>query len=185
MFEDEENKKYDVDSEYLENNENIVINTKKGKIKIKLLWEEAPNTVANFLSLIEDKFYDDLLFHRVIEGFMAQAGCPNGTGTGGPGWCIDCECDDNTSIHKKGTLSMAHAGRDTGGSQFFICFDNQPHLDKQHTIFGIIPEDDEESFDILDSIEQSDTIESIEIVTNKKTELDEIKESDEMTEDKC
>jgi cyclophilin family peptidyl-prolyl cis-trans isomerase len=95
---------------------------------------------------------------------MAQGGCPNGTGTGGPDWAIACETDKNTHNHIKGTLSMAHAGPNTGGSQFFICFAPQPHLDGVHTVFGQIPEEDGASFIVLDSIEQSDKIESITIV---------------------
>jgi cyclophilin family peptidyl-prolyl cis-trans isomerase len=163
MFGLSETKEYDIDEAELENSSHIIITTSKGDIKLELLYKEAPNTVANFLELINSKFYDGLIFHRVIAGFMAQAGCPDGDGTGGPGWSIDCECDNNTTKHKKGSLSMAHAGRDTGGSQFFICFGSQSHLDGEHTVFGEIKEDDQDSFDVLDSVEQSDIIESIRI----------------------
>ena len=141
-----------------------IIHTEKGDIKVDLYKDETPNTVANFVHLAKSGFYDGLNFHRVIPGFMAQGGCPYGTGTGGPDWSIKCECDKNTSVHRRGALSMAHAGRDTGGSQFFICFVECPHLDGVHTIFGGIKEDDEKSFEVLDSIRQGDKIESIEIV---------------------
>ncbi len=141
-----------------------VIHTEKGDIKVELYKDETPNTVANFVHLAKSGFYDGLNFHRVIPGFMAQGGCPYGTGTGGPDWRIKCECDKNTSVHRRGALSMAHAGRDTGGSQFFICFVECPHLDGVHTVFGGIKEDDSASFEVLDSIRQGDKIESIEIV---------------------
>lgn len=135
----------------------------KGDIWVELLPKEVPNTVANFAYLAKSGFYDGLTFHRVIKGFMAQGGCPKGTGTGGPGWAIACECDKNIHKHKRGALSMAHAGRDTGGSQFFICFVDCPHLDGVHTVFGQIPEDDASSFMTLDMIDQGDIIEKIEI----------------------
>jgi cyclophilin family peptidyl-prolyl cis-trans isomerase len=98
---------------------------------------------------------------------MAQGGCPTGTGTGGPDWAIACETATNTSLHRRGTLSMAHAGVDTGGSQFFITFVPTPHLDGVHTVFGAIDEDDESSFAVLDSIEGEDSINSIEVVESK------------------
>ena len=132
-------------------------------MKIKLLKEEAPIAVANFADLAKKGFYDGLNFHRVIAGFMAQGGCPEGSGRGGPGYAIKCECMNNTSKHLKGTLSMAHAGRDTGGSQFFICFVPCPHLDKQHTVFGQIDPSDAESMKTLDSVKQNDKIVSIAI----------------------
>ena len=156
-------KKYDYSKEELDKFQWAVIKTKDGEMKIKLYPDEAPNTVANFATLAKEGFYNGLNFHRVIPGFVAQGGCPHGTGTGGPGWSIACECDNNTSKHEKGKISMAHAGRDTGGSQFFICYDNLPHLDGVHTIFGGIEPDDEESMKVLDSINQGDKIESIEI----------------------
>ncbi|MEK6236137.1 MAG: peptidylprolyl isomerase, partial [Planctomycetales bacterium] len=97
----------------------------------------APNTTANFINLIEKKYYDGLKFHRVLEDFMAQGGCPKGTGTGGPGYNIKCECKlPGAAKHERGALSMAHAGQDTGGSQFFITFVRTPHLDGKHTVFG-------------------------------------------------
>ncbi len=155
-------KEYDLNE--IKDVKGAVIHTEKGDIKIELYKDETPNTVANFAHLAKSGFYDGLNFHRVIPGFMAQGGCPHGTGTGGPDWSIACECDKNTSVHKRGALSMAHAGRNTGGSQFFICFVECPHLDGVHTVFGGIKDDDEKSFDVLDSIRQGDKIESIEIV---------------------
>lgn len=107
-----------------------------GEVLIDFFPDEAPNTVANFEKLANEGFYNGLTFHRVIPGFVAQGGCPHGTGTGGPGYTIKCEVDTNTSKHERGTLAMAHAGRNTGGSQFYICYAPQPHLDKQHTVFG-------------------------------------------------
>ena len=104
------------------------------EIVIDLFEQDAPNTVANFEKLVSDGFYDGLTFHRVIAGFVAQGGCPNGNGMGGPGYTIKCEINPNK--HERGTLAMAHAGRDTGGSQFYICYQPQPHLDGQHTVFG-------------------------------------------------
>ena len=103
----------------------------------------------------------------MIQGFVAQGGCPIGNGTGGPGYRIKCELDNNPHKHKKGVLSMAHAGRDTGGSQFFICFAQQPHLDGEHTVFGGIETGDLESFKVLDSIKQGDIIESISIASSR------------------
>lgn len=106
------------------------------KVLIDFYPEEAPNTVANFEKLANSGFYNGLTFHRVIKGFVAQGGCPHGTGTGGPGYTIDCETSTNVSKHERGALSMAHAGKNTGGSQFFICYQPQPHLDGVHTVFG-------------------------------------------------
>tara|TARA_B100000886_G_scaffold270722_1_gene194689 strand:+ start:211 stop:648 length:438 start_codon:yes stop_codon:yes gene_type:complete len=115
--------------------------TEVGNINIEFFSEDAPNTVNNFTKLISDGFYDGLTFHRVIPGFMAQGGCPNTRdgasgipGTGGPGYNINCEINSNK--HLKGSLSMAHAGKNTGGSQFFIVYEQQPHLDGVHTVFG-------------------------------------------------
>lgn len=149
-------KTFNLSQEELAKLEYAVIETPKGKMKIKLFPNEAPNTVANFASLAKSGFYDGLNFHRVIAGFVAQGGCPEGSGRGGPGYRIACELDNNPHKHLKGTLSMAHAGRNTGGSQFFICFAPQPHLDGEHTVFGQI--EDEESLKVLDSIKQGDTI---------------------------
>ncbi|NBQ36591.1 MAG: peptidylprolyl isomerase [Synechococcus sp.] len=119
-----------------------VMDTDAGQITLELFDADAPNTVANFVKLAKDGFYDGLAFHRVIDGFMAQGGCPNSregakgmAGTGGPGYTIDCEI--NSQKHQAGSLSMAHAGRNTGGSQFFICHEAQPHLDGVHTVFGL------------------------------------------------
>ena len=119
----------------------VLMSTDKGELTIELFDNEAPKTVANFLKLINERFYDGLSFHRVINGFMAQGGCPNtreganGTpGTGGPGYSIDCEINSNK--HLAGSLSMAHAGKNTGGSQFFLVHSPQPHLDGVHTVFG-------------------------------------------------
>ena len=115
--------------------------TNEGLIEIELFQKDAPNTVSNFTKLISEGFYDGLSFHRVISGFMAQGGCPNTRdgasgmpGTGGPGYTIDCEINSNK--HLAGSLSMAHAGKNTGGSQFFLVFEPQPHLDGVHTVFG-------------------------------------------------
>ena len=156
-------KEYEYTQEELSKFQYAKFDTSKGAIWIKLYPQETPNTVANFVSLAKDGFYDDLNFHRVIDGFMAQGGCPQGTGTGGPDWAIACETDKNTHNHEKGTLSMAHAGPNTGGSQFFICFVPCPHLDGVHTVFGGIEENDAESLSVLDSIEGQDEIKSIEI----------------------
>jgi len=118
-----------------------LMDTDAGQIHLELFDADAPKTVANFVKLAKDGFYDGLAFHRVIPGFMAQGGCPNSregsrgmAGTGGPGYQIDCEI--NANKHKAGTLSMAHAGKNTGGSQFFLCHEAQPHLDGVHTVFG-------------------------------------------------
>lgn len=126
-------------------------------VEIELFDKEAPGTVENFVSLINKGFYDGLTFHRVIPGFVAQGGCPYGTGTGGPGYTIKCETENNPHIHQVGALSMAHAGKDTGGSQFFICYDSFPHLDGVHTVFGQVTSGMEQVFDIA----QGDTIKSI------------------------
>ncbi len=141
-----------------------IIKTEKGDMKLKLFADEAPQTVCNFANLAKDGFYKNLNFHRVIPNFVVQGGCPNGTGTGGPGYEIVCECDNQTHKHQRGTLSMAHAGRDTGGSQFFICHSAQPHLDGLHTVFGQIDEKDKKSLEVLDLIQQGDKILDIEIL---------------------
>ena len=119
----------------------VLFETEAGSINIELFSNDAPNTVNNFTKLISEGFYDGLSFHRVIPGFMAQGGCPNTRagssgmpGTGGPGYNINCEINSNK--HLKGSLSMAHAGKNTGGSQFFIVYESQPHLDGVHTVFG-------------------------------------------------
>lgn len=156
-------KEFNPTQEELDAMQYATISTEKGEMKLKLFPKEAPNTVANFVSLARSGFYNNLNFHRVIAGFVAQGGCPEGSGRGGPGYCIRCELDNNPHKHFKGTISMAHAGRDTGGSQFFICFAPQPHLDGEHTVFGHILPNDKTSLAILDSIKQGDKILSITI----------------------
>ena len=138
------------------------IHTKKGVMHVKFFEEDAPGTVANFVKLSKEGFYDGLTFHRVIPGFVIQGGCPNGTGAGGPGYTIKCELDGDNQYHDRGVLSMAHAGRDTGGSQFFICHnrENTQHLDRQHTVFGKV----EEGAEIVDAIRQGDVINKIVII---------------------
>lgn len=128
-------------------------------VEIELFEKEAPGTVDNFVSLINKGFYNGLTFHRVIPGFVAQGGCPYGTGTGGPGYQIKCETENNPHIHQVGALSMAHAGKDTGGSQFFICYDSFPHLDGVHTVFGQVLN----GMDNVYNIKQGDRILKIEV----------------------
>ncbi|MEZ6111027.1 MAG: peptidylprolyl isomerase [Pirellulaceae bacterium] len=119
----------------------VALETTKGRIVIELFENEAPETIGNFVSLVEKRFYDGLAFHRVLPGFMAQGGDPAGNGSGGPGYEIYCECEKpNHREHFRGTLSMAHAGKDTGGSQFFLTFRRTPHLDGRHTVFGRVIE---------------------------------------------
>ena len=135
------------------------IHTAKGVMKVKFYEEDAPNTVANFVKLAEKGFYDGLTFHRVIPNFVIQGGCPDGTGAGGPGYTIKCELNGNNQYHDRGVLSMAHAGRDTGGSQFFICHsrENTAHLDRNHTCFGKVYG----GVEVIDKIRQGDRIEKI------------------------
>ncbi|AFY68419.1 peptidyl-prolyl cis-trans isomerase cyclophilin type [Thalassoporum mexicanum PCC 7367] len=133
-----------------------IMETEKGTINLELFDQDAPNTVANFVKLSKEGFYDGLNFHRVIPDFMIQGGCPNGTGTGGPGYTIKCEINKNK--HEAGSLSMAHAGRDTGGSQFFICHSPQRHLDGVHTVFGKT-----EDMDVVNAIAGKDKIISVKI----------------------
>jgi len=160
-------KEYNLSEEELNKLQYAKFTTSKGILWLKLTPQNTPNTVANFAHLANDAFYDGLKFHRVIEGFMAQGGCPDGTGAGGPPWAIECETNTAHQVHKKGTLSMAHAGPNTGGSQFFITFVPTPHLDGVHTVFGGIEAQDKDSFTVLDTIEQGDTIESVEILESK------------------
>ncbi len=160
-------KKYEINETELAKAQWAKMTTSKGVLWIKLYPEETPITVTNFTHLVNDGFYNGLDFHRVIPGFMAQGGCPTGSGTGGPGWSIPCETKLNTHKHVKGTLSMAHAGPNTGGSQFFICFVACPHLDGGHTVFGGIEQDDAESMAVLDSLKMKDKIESVEILESK------------------
>ncbi|MCK9205746.1 MAG: peptidylprolyl isomerase [Salinivirgaceae bacterium] len=138
------------------------IHTEKGVMKVTFYEKDAPNTVANFIKLAESGFYNGLTFHRVIPNFVIQGGCPNGTGSGGPGYTIKCELDGGNQYHDRGVLSMAHAGRNTGGSQFFVCHNRQntSHLDRNHTCFGKVYE----GLDVLDAIRQGDEIEKIVIV---------------------
>ncbi|KOF04451.1 peptidyl-prolyl cis-trans isomerase B (cyclophilin B) [Roseivirga ehrenbergii] len=135
------------------------IQTEKGVMKVEFYEKDAPNTVKNFTDLAKKGFYDGLTFHRVLPNFVIQGGCPNGTGAGGPGYKIDCELDGDNQYHDRGVLSMAHAGRNTGGSQFFICHsrDNTAHLDRNHTCFGKVVE----GVDIVDEIRQGDKINKI------------------------
>ncbi|GBU08224.1 peptidyl-prolyl cis-trans isomerase [Bacteroidales bacterium] len=141
-----------------------LIHTAKGVMKVEFFEKDAPKTVENFISLAESKFYDGLTFHRVISNFMIQGGCPDGSGTGGPGYTIPCETGGENQHHDAGVLSMAHAGKDTGGSQFFICFSRQTtnHLDGMHTVFGKVVE----GLSVISLIKQGDKIDKIEIFNN-------------------
>jgi peptidyl-prolyl cis-trans isomerase B (cyclophilin B) len=145
---------------------NAEIITSKGTMKISFYEDDAPSTVENFIKLAKEGYYDGLAFHRVIPDFVIQGGCPYSkdpgdprVGTGGPGYTINCELDGNNQYHDRGVLSMAHAGRDTGGSQFFICHsrNNTQHLDRKHTCFGKVTE----GLDVIDQISQGDRIEKI------------------------
>lgn len=138
-------------------------------MKVEFYTEDAPNTVANFVKLAKEGYYNGLKWHRVIPNFVIQGGCPNTRdgatgmpGTGGPGYTIDCELDGDNQYHDRGVLSMAHAGRNTGGSQFFVCHsrDNTAHLDRNHTCFGKVVE----GVDVVDDIRQGDSIDSIEVI---------------------
>ena len=146
-----------------------IIKTNKGDMKVEFYSEDAPNTVANFTKLAKDGFYDGLKWHRVLPNFVIQGGCPNSkdgasgmAGTGGPGYQIDCELDGGNQHHERGVLSMAHAGRNTGGSQFFVCHsrENTAHLDGNHTCFGKVIE----GVDIVDEIREGDSIDSIQVI---------------------
>jgi len=138
--------------------------TEKGDMDVIFYAEDAPKTVENFIKLAESGFYDGLTFHRVIPNFVIQGGCPDGTGAGGPGYSIDCELTGGNQYHDRGVLSMAHAGRNTGGSQFFICHSrtNTSHLDRKHTCFGKVVE----GLEVIDKIRQGDKI--IKIVIEDK-----------------
>ena len=135
-----------------------IIETEKGNIILELFENEAPKTVDNFVKLINQGFYNGLTFHRVIDNFMIQCGCPKGDGTGGPGYTIKCEI--NPKKHRTGTLSMAHAGKNTGGSQFFITHAPQPHLDGVHTVFGQV----REGMDVVNKIRQGDIMTKVTVV---------------------
>src|SRR5690625_4090455 len=134
------------------------------KIEFELYPNEAPNTVANFEKLINDGFYDGLTFHRVIPGFVSQGGCPVGNGTGSAGYTIKCETDGNPHKHVEGTLSMAHAGRDTGSCQFFIVHEPQPHLDGVHTVFGQVTS----NMAVVKAMQNGDIIKEIVIYGSKE-----------------
>ncbi len=138
------------------------IQTKKGVMKINFFEKDAPNTVKNFIDLAEKGYYNGLSFHRVIPNFVIQGGCPNGSGSGGPGYQIDCELTGDNQYHDRGVLSMAHAGRNTGGSQFFICHsrENTKHLDRNHTVFGKVVEGQE----VIDTIREGDVMEKVVIL---------------------
>ncbi len=138
-----------------------IIKTNKGEMKVEFYEKDAPKTVANFVKLAKDGFYNGLTWHRVLPDFVIQGGCPKGNGTGGPGYAIDCELDGENQYHDRGVLSMAHAGRNTGGSQFFICHsrNNTAHLDRNHTCFGRVVD----GVDVIDQIRVGDAIESITI----------------------
>jgi peptidyl-prolyl cis-trans isomerase B (cyclophilin B) len=146
-----------------------IIKTNKGDMKVEFYEKDAPKTVANFVKLAKDGYYNGLKWHRVIPDFVIQGGCPNTRdgatgmpGTGGPGYTIDCELDGDNQYHDRGVLSMAHAGRNTGGSQFFVCHsrNNTAHLDGNHTCFGKVVE----GVDVVDDIRQGDSIDAIEIL---------------------
>lgn len=139
-----------------------LIKTEKGEMKVDFYENDAPKTVENFVKLSKKGYYDGLTFHRVIPDFVIQGGCPDGTGAGGPGYSIDCELDGDNQYHDRGVLSMAHAGRNTGGSQFFICHSrtNTAHLDRNHTCFGKVIE----GVDVIDDIRMGDKINAIEII---------------------
>lgn len=136
--------------------------TDKGTLKVEFFEKDAPLTVKNFTDLAKKGFYDGLTFHRVIPNFVVQGGCPKGNGTGGPGYKIKCELQGENQYHDKGVLSMAHAGRDTGGSQFFIVLNraNTAHLDRNHTCFGKVVE----GLDIIDQIRMGDHIQKINVL---------------------
>jgi len=146
-------------------NKKAILETAKGRIEAELYADEVPGTVANFEKLANAGFYDGTTFHRVIANFMVQGGDPYSktgkgrVGTGGPGYTIKCETEKNVHRHVAGTLSMAHAGKDTGGSQFFICHAPQPHLDGVHTVFGQVAR----GMDVVNQIAQNDAVKSIRV----------------------
>ena len=146
-----------------------LINTNKGSMRVAFYSDDAPKTVANFIKLAKEGYYNGLKWHRVLPDFVIQGGCPKSrdgasgmAGTGGPGYSIDCELNGENQHHERGVLSMAHSGRNTGGSQFFICHSrkNTSHLDRNHTCFGKVIE----GVDVVDDIREGDSIDSIEIV---------------------
>src|ERR1700744_5969516 len=133
------------------------IQTAKGTMKVEFYEQDAPGTVENFVKLAQAGFYDGLKFHRVIPDFVIQGGCPTGTGTGGPGYTIRCETSGNNQYHERGSLSMAHAGPNTGGSQFFICHSAQAHLDRKHTVFGKVIS----GIEVIDKIQGGDKMNKV------------------------
>ncbi len=139
-----------------------IIKTDKGNMTVEFYDKDAPGHVANFIKLSKSGYYDNTTFHRVIPDFVVQGGDPTGTGAGGPGYSIDCELDGDNQYHDRGVLSMAHRGRNTGGSQFFICHsrNNTAHLDRNHTCFGKVIE----NVDVVDDIRQGDKILTIEVI---------------------
>jgi len=146
-----------------------IIKTNKGDMHVTFYDKDAPITVANMVKLAKSGYYDGLKWHRVIPDFVIQGGCPNSkdgakgmAGTGGPGYQIDCELNGDNQFHDRGVLSMAHSGRNTGGSQFFVCHSrrNTAHLDRNHTCFGIVTE----GLDVLDEIKEGDSIDTIQIL---------------------
>ena len=148
---------------------NAIIKTSKGDMKVEFYADDAPNTVANFVKLAENGYYEGLKWHRVLPAFVIQGGCPNTRegeggmpGTGGPGYQIDCELNGGNQHHDRGVLSMAHAGPNTGGSQFFVCHsrNNTSHLDGVHTCFGKVIE----GVEVVDEITEGDSIEAIVLV---------------------
>ena len=147
----------------------IQIQTARGNITIEMFEDEAPNTVANMISLIEKGYYDGLNFHRVIPDFMIQGGCPHGTGTGGPGYNFDDECVPDRRHDSAGVLSMANAGPGTNGSQFFITHGPTPHLDGKHTVFGKVTEGQE----VVDEIKQGDVMQTV-VVLQKRDRVYEV-----------
>ena len=142
----------------------VRMETERGAIRLEMYQKDAPKTVENFLKLVGKGFYDGLHFHRVLPDFVIQGGCPNSkkkgdrrAGTGGPGYHIKCETQGNPRRHGRGAMSMAHAGKDTGGSQFFITHSPQPHLDGVHTVFAHVIEGQ----DVVDRIRQWDEIKKV------------------------
>lgn len=149
-----------------------IIDTDKGKIRLKLFADQAPVTVGNFVNLSKRGYYNDLTFHRVIDDFMIQGGCPYGNGTGGPGYEFEDECHPELLHNKPGILSMANAGPGTNGSQFFITHVPTPWLDKKHTVFGEVMEKEDQQ--VVNSIAQGDRIQTITIEGDDSSLLEKI-----------
>jgi peptidyl-prolyl cis-trans isomerase B (cyclophilin B) len=141
------------------------IHTNKGVMTVEFFEADAPLTVENFCKLAKSGYYNGVTFHRVIPDFVVQGGDPTGTGAGGPGYTIKCELDGNNQYHDRGVLSMAHRGRDTGGSQFFICHNrkNTQHLDRNHTCFGKVVQ----GIDIIDNLRQGDVMQKVVIIEDE------------------